>query len=190
MRVAIMLGSVRIGRQTHKIAYYLQKLLEERGVSVDMIDLLHHPLPLMEERVQLHPSLPSEVKWIGKTLHDADAILLVTPEYHGSYSGVLKNALDYFRAEFSKKAIGVVTTSGGKLGGINASLQLQTLILHLGAYALPLKLLVPEIHLAIDDNYQPLQDTLVVNTNKFIDEFLFLASAVSNAKSQQLKKVA
>jgi azobenzene reductase len=190
MRVAIMLGSVRIGRQTHKVAYYLQRLLEERGVDVDMIDLLHHPLPLMEERVQLHPNVPPAVKSISDTLHNADAILLVTPEYHGSYSGVLKNALDYFRAEFGKKAIGVVTTSGGKLGGINASLQLQTLILHMGAYALPLKLLVPEIHLAIDDNYQPLQQSLVNNANKFLDEFLWLASAVATAKVQQLKNVA
>ncbi len=141
MKVAILLGSLRIGRQSHKIARYLKTRLHEKDVIADLIDLAENPLPIMK----IHPQHPPEAQQISVRLQEADALLFVTPEYHGSFSGVLKNAIDYFWEEFQKKPIGVVTVSAGKMGGINASTQLQHVILSLGAFALPTKLLVPEI---------------------------------------------
>ena len=179
MKTAILLGSVREGRQSHKIAFYLQTRLREKGITADLIDLAENPLPIMG----IHQQPPPEVQRIGVRLQEADALLFVTPEYHGSFSGVLKNAIDYFWAEFQKKPIGVVTVSAGKMGGINASTQLQHVILSLGAFALPTKLLVPEVKTAFDDSFQPVNEGLIKSVNKFLDEYLWFADAVYQKKS-------
>jgi NAD(P)H-dependent FMN reductase len=188
MKIVILSGSIRLGRQSHKIAYYLERKLQDRGMETDLIDLIDYPLPLLEERVNLHPNPPGGTVDLSRRLHEADAILLVSPEYHGSYSGVLKNAVDYFRTEFQKKPIGVVTATAGKLGGISAAGLMQQLVLHMGAYPLPLKLLVPEIQNQIDDNYQPLNEGIVKTVDRYLDEFLWFASAIVTAKKDSLKK--
>jgi len=184
MRIAIILGSIRTGRQSHKVAHYLQKELEKRTITVDLIDLLHYFLPMMEERTSRLPNPPAVVTEVAAKLKAADGIILITPEYHGSYSGVLKNALDYYLPELSRKAIGVVTTSGGKLGGINASIQLQQLVLSMGGYALPVKFLVPEVQLAFDEEYKPLHENVVKSATRFLDEYVWFAQAITTAKQQ------
>jgi azobenzene reductase len=184
MRIAIILGSIRTGRQSHKIAYYLQNQLQHRDIQVEMIDLLYNQLPLMEERIGRNAAHPAVVDEVGKKLKQADAFILVTPEYHGSYSGVLKNMLDYYWAEFSKKPVGVVTTAGGKMGGINASIQLQHLVLSMGSFPLPVKLLVPEIQHAFDDSFNPQNETVVKATDRFLNEFLWFAGAITAARQQ------
>lgn len=185
MKVAILLGSIRIGRQTHKIAYYVEEKLKERGVDTVMIDLADHPLPFMDERAGRLASHNGEIAAMGVQLKDADAILLVSPEYHGSFTGVLKNALDYYWSEFARKPMGVIATGSGKMGGINASTQLQHVILSLGAYPLPFKLLVPEIQHAFDDDMQPLREDVVKNTKRFVDEFAWFANAIVQHKMVQ-----
>jgi NAD(P)H-dependent FMN reductase len=167
------------------VAYYLEKVLKKRGVETDLIDLAKDSLPILEERVGHHPQLPEKIQDISIRLSEADALLFVTPEYHGSFSGALKNALDYFWAEFQKKPIGVVTVSAGKMGGINASTQLQHVILSLGAYPLPLKLLVPEIHHTFNETFEPLNEGIKKSTDKFLNEFLWFADAVYQKKSQE-----
>lgn len=178
MHISIVLGSVRKERQSHRLAYFLENQLSKKNIDTAVIDLTKTPLPVFgQEGADI-----SHVEAIGKLLRKSDAMIIVTPEYHGSYSGALKNMLDYYWAEFKKKPIGVATASGGKMAGINASTQLQHVILSLGAYALPLKLLVPEIHNAFDDAFEPLDNSITQSAKKFVDEFLWLAEAVMAKK--------
>jgi NAD(P)H-dependent FMN reductase len=185
MKVTIVLGSARKGRQSHKIAHYLQHQLAARAVETDLIDLAEDRLPLLEDSL----GFEELIQKIGARLAAADALIFVTPEYHGSFSGVLKNALDYFWAEFQRKPIGVATVSSGRLGGINASTQLQHVILSLGAYPLPLKLLVPEIHNAFEASSNQLNDTITESARKFLDEFLWFAEAIADKKMQEVQKL-
>lgn len=189
MKCAIILGSIRIGRQSHRVAYYLERRLREKGVDVLMIDLAEHPLPMMEEDNGLLRSPADDVSIIGAQLKEADAMILVSPEYHGSFTGVLKNALDFYWAEFKKKPIGVVTTGSGKMGGINASSQMQHVILSLGGYPLPTKLLIPEIQHAFNENFEPLRDDIIRNSDRFLNEFSWFANAIVSAKAEQAQKL-
>jgi len=183
MKIAILLGSVREGRQTHKIAYYVQKKLVERGHEVLMLDLGTEPVPLMNERYGRAENQPAEITALAEKFKQADAIVLVSPEYHGSFTGVLKNALDYYWKEFERKPMGVIATGSGRMGGINASTQLQHIILSMGAYPVPYKLLVPQIQHAFDEQMQPVQPELVKSAERFLDEFLWFANAITQARS-------
>ncbi|WP_437782711.1 NADPH-dependent FMN reductase [Sorangium sp. So ce1097] len=182
MRISILLGSTRTGRQSHKVAHHLERELQKRSVATDLIDLAESPLPILDERAGRHPQIQARVQGLSARLHEADGLLFVTPEYHGSFSGVLKNALDYFWEEFSKKPIGVAAVSAGKLGGINASTQLQHVILSLGAFPVPTKLLVPEVQSAFDESLQVNGEHLVKSTARFLDEYLWFARAIVDAK--------
>ena len=188
MRVAIIIGSIREGRQSQKAAYFLQKKLAARLIDTDIIDLAEYPLPFMEERITLDPNPPVNALLISEKLKNADAIILVTPEYQGSFTGVLKNALDYFLPEFLKKVVGVATTAGGRMGGINASVQLQHVILSMGAYPLPQKLIVSEIQNAFDEEFNPKHELLAKQGEKFIEEFVWFAQAIVNAKQIKIQK--
>ncbi len=188
MRIAIMIGSVRIGRQSQKAALYLEKELRKRNQEVTLIDLATEQLPIMEERMSRDVDPPAGALRISRQLTEADAIILVTPEYHGSFSGVLKNALDYFLPEFAKKVVGVATATTGRFGGLNASVQLQHVVLSMGAYPLPQKLIVPDIPNAFDADLNPTSELLSKQAHKFLDEFTWLAEAVTQA-SQKKKEL-
>jgi NAD(P)H-dependent FMN reductase len=179
-----------MGRHTHKAAYYLKNELINRNIETDLIDLAEDPLPILRERANHHPDPPENALQISERLHNADALLLVTPEYHGSVSGVLKNAIDYYWHEFKKKPIGVVATSAGKFGGINASTHLQQIILSIGAYPMPLKLLVPQVDSAFNEDFEPQNNNIIKSTEGFLDEFLWFADALHQKKSNQYEQEA
>src|SRR5690625_8004248 len=82
---------------------------------------------------------------VGKMLTWGDALIFVSPEYQDSFSGVLKITLDHYLEEFEKKAICVFTVSSGKMEGINTSIQLQLVILGVGAYPMTFKLFIAHI---------------------------------------------
>jgi NAD(P)H-dependent FMN reductase len=187
MKVTILSGSTRTGRQSHKLAYYLKKKLEERVVQTNLIDLAETPLPIFGENANEHIAVKERIKEISNRLQQADGLILVTPEYHGSFSAVLKNSLDHFWSEFQKKPIAVAAASSGRMGGINASVQLQHVILSLGAYPLPLKLLVPEIQKVFDSDFSPLQNSVNMSADKFLDEFLWFTESISDKKKEETK---
>ncbi|GEP88472.1 NAD(P)H-dependent FMN reductase [Chitinophaga terrae (ex Kim and Jung 2007)] len=183
MKVGLLIGSIRQGRQSHKIGHYLANQLEARQHEPQLLDLAALSLPLLEERVSLHPALPQTVKELSGNLHQADALILITPEYHGSFSGVIKNALDYFSAEFYRKATGIVAVSAGKLGGVSAANQLQQVVNSAGGIAVPTKLLVPEVYGAFNEKMELVNEHTIRSAKKFLDDFEWLATAINEKKS-------
>jgi NAD(P)H-dependent FMN reductase len=183
LKVLLLLGSIRLGRQSHKAAYLLQyKLNRETGVDAELADLMDYPLPMMEERYGVHPDPTASVRSLGEKIQRADAMVFISPEYAGSYSGVLKNAVDYFGRQMSGKPIAVVATSAGRLGGINASHQLQHLILAIMAYPMPRKLLIPQVQDTITEDLKVTAE-FGGQVTAFIGEFLEFARAIT-AKRQ------
>jgi azobenzene reductase len=183
MKISIILASTRIGRQSHKPArYLLGKLNEINGISAELLDLAEYNFPILEERLAFHPHPPGRLKEFSEKLTASDSVIFVSPEYNSGYSGVLKNTVDYFRAEFGKKPIGVVSVSAGILGGINASTQMQLLVLGMGGYPMPLKLLIPNVQKAFNEQENLTDAAIEKNADKFISEFIWFSEAIRNRK--------
>lgn len=189
MNIAILLGSARIGRQSHKVARLLNDTFQKyEGVESRVLDLAHYQLPMMEERYGLHPDPPEAVKRMARDLEGVEALILLTPEYNGSYSGILKNAVEYFARHWAGKPIGTVTTSAGKFGGLTASHQVQHLILSIGAYPMPLKLIVPFVQDSLDASLREVAPELQQQTEQFAERFLSFARAIVQISQQPLQK--
>ena len=185
MKITILYGAIREGRLSIRAAKAVKTALEQSGkAKVTFIDIKDYNLPVMENRLKDMENPPAGLIEISEKLEGADGIVFVTPEYNNSYAGAFKNAVDYFTKEWSKKPIGIVCGSNGRMGGINASNLLQLLVLAIGAFPMPYKLLVPELHNSLDEDGKPQNEIMAKNLDKFVNEYLWFASAISNQKKQ------
>lgn len=110
----IMNGSGRSesSRCAH-LAESIAAVARRAGFSVALTHLAPHVLPLMDSH-QRESGLPVAVMELETLLAGCSAVVLVTPTYHNSYSGRLKNCLDFFGSrEFGGKVVGLVCHSGG-----------------------------------------------------------------------------
>ena len=183
MEIAVILGTTRWGRQSEKVAKELLKRLElDSDFKITFLDIAQYPFPVFEERISYHPNPPEKLLEFSRKVKAADGIIFVIPEYNGSLPGTFKNAFDHFYAEYKRKPIGVVCVSDGKFAGVQASLQLQTLILHVFAYPMPVKLLVPMVHQAFDEAGNLIDETVKKGMTRFINEYKWFAQAIINQK--------
>jgi len=178
MKISIISGSVRIGRQSPKVANYLAQRLSDHQVS--LIDLAEHNFPIFEERLRFMQNPPQVLKDLSQQIAQSDALIFVSPEYNGSYSPVLKNFVDLFFAEYARKPIGIAVVSGGKLGGVRAAPDLQSLVLCLNGFPIPRWLSVPFVGKVFDETGNAINEEFVQNTQKFLDDLLWLADAVAS----------
>lgn len=185
-KITILYGAIREGRLSIRAARALERALKDSGkADVTFIDIKDYNLPVMEKRLKFMENPPESLVTISNALKGADGLVFVTPEYNNSYSGALKNTVDYFTSEWAKKPIGIVCGSNGKQGGINASNLLQLLVLAIGAFPMPYKLLVPELDKSLSEDGTPQNEIMEKNLAKFVKEYLWFVEAIStqNKKS-------
>lgn len=184
MKLVILTGSVRIGRKSPDVATYLVEAFQQTSetLKINFLDLADYSLPIMQERRGHHPNLPAAAEKLGQQLEEADALVIITPEYNGSYPGVLKNALDYFLDEVSKKPVGVVSVSAGRMGGNLAWRDLTALFLRIGAFVAPARLHVAEVGKVFDEEGKMVSDHLQKSAGRFTKDFLWFADAILSKK--------
>lgn len=166
MKFQIIIGSTRPGRQTPKLAKWVTNHTKKlTGIEAEIIDLADYQLPLLDEPVspQYNPERkPNQVakNWLDK-LAEADAYVLVTPEYNRSTSGVLKNALDYIDFQFAKKPVALV--AHGSTGGAQAVSHLRGIIPAILAVSIPQVVYFSHRVADVVDEQGTLQEELAAN---------------------------
>jgi NAD(P)H-dependent FMN reductase len=132
LKVAIILGSTRPGRNGEAVAKWVHDLARKRtNVEFELVDVKDFNLPLLDEPVppsQGQYSKPHTKAWAAK-IEAFDAFVFVTPEYNHSTCGALKNALDFLYKEWNNKAAGFV--SYGSAGGTRAVEHLRLIMAEL-----------------------------------------------------------
>ena len=98
---------------TRRVALHLKKWLDSNTEhETDIIDMKDWNLPPVQSVFVSVDRTPDEFKPLAKRIFEADAFILVTPEYNGSYSPAMKNLLDHFPKQHHKP-FGIVTASPG-----------------------------------------------------------------------------
>ena len=143
LRIPVVVGSVRRGRQSIRAARFAVDRLAKAGANATLLDLAELDLPIMEERLHQRDDPPPGLVRFSEAIASADAVVIVSPEYNGSMPGVLKNALDYIYGEWFRKPVGIVTVSAGGYGGVQLHNHLQLLFLRVKA--------LPVAHLAVSN---------------------------------------
>jgi NAD(P)H-dependent FMN reductase len=124
-KVLALVGSLRAASLNRQVAELAVGIAPD-GVTVSVYDGVGGglgELPFYNEDIDNPADVPASVTAIRAAVADADAILVVTPEYNGSIPGVLKNAIDwlsrpYGQSSLNGKPLAVVGTSFGRYGGL------------------------------------------------------------------------
>ncbi len=137
-------------REQSKTRIALEHALEEAegaDVTTDLIDLRNLDLPLFDADDEDAGDAPE----LRERIQRADSIILGTPMYHGSYSSVLKTAIDYCGFdEFENKTVGLLAVAGGSFP-ITALEHLRSVCRALDAWVVPHQAAVPRSGNAFED---------------------------------------
>jgi NAD(P)H-dependent FMN reductase len=179
MNIEIVSGSPRKESLTYRVVLHLKKCLEEKtNHTIDIIDVREwNLLALQQEVYSSIERAPQALQPLAKRMFAANAFILVTPEYNGSYTPALKNLFDHFTKQ-THKAFGIVTASPGALGGIRASQQMQLLINALFGIGSPHMLITPLVDKKFDQEGNLIDATFQKNIDVFVNEFLWLAESL------------
>jgi FMN reductase len=113
VKIVGIAGSLRPDSYSHMALQLAIQKVQTLGAEVEILDLREINLPFCDGGDE-YPDYP-DVKQMQDTVSNADGLILVTPEYHGSVSGVLKNALDLMSFEqLSGKVAGLISILGGQ----------------------------------------------------------------------------
>ena len=116
---------------TETLKIILNKV-NKNGGDTRLLNLYSNPLPMYT--AEYNEKL-SGIKHAVELVNWADALVLATPDYHGSMAGSLKNFLDYFWAEFAGKTFGYLCSSHEK--GLTVMDQMRTAIRQCYGWSLP-----------------------------------------------------
>jgi NAD(P)H-dependent FMN reductase len=175
MNIEIISGSPRKNSISYRIALYLKNLLSEKtDHTIGLIDVREWDLGLLQEVWTSVEKTPDKFKPLAERMFAADAFILVTPEYNGSYSPALQNLMDHFPKQ-ARKPFGIVTSSVGAMGGMRASQQMLLFIPALFGIASPYMLIVPNADKKFDAVGNLVEESFTNSINTFVAEFLHLA---------------
>jgi NAD(P)H-dependent FMN reductase len=132
--IAIISGSMRTGRKSHHVAKYFHTYIKENKLATtEILDLKEFDFPIHEERLSKMTEPGESEKLFSEKIKNADAVIVVFPEYNGGYSASIKNAIDLLYPEWYHKPLSLVCVSDGSFGGMNALTLLQTVFLKVKA---------------------------------------------------------
>ena len=149
-----LVGSLRQGSHTREAVACALNGAHALGAKTELLDLASFQLPLCDGKLSVEPS-PGVIRF-RERLRAAHGFVVGTPEYHGSFSGLLKNALDLTGfEEFEGKVVGLVAVSGGAFGGSPALAALRPVFRALHAWVIPDEGAVPKADGAFGQDGKP-----------------------------------
>ncbi len=182
MRIEIISGSPRTNSVTRRVALHLYNLLKQTtGHEIGLIDMEEWDLPSMQTVFTSVDNTPEQWKALSERVFAADAFILVSPEYNGSYAPALKNLLDHFPKQYHK-VFGIATAAPGPMGGMRATQQMLLLVSALFGIASPYLLIVPGVEKKFDKAGVLLDQSFQHNIHNFTTEFLWLAESLVKDK--------
>ncbi len=143
MKILLLCGSTRADSYTRAAVQEAAACLSELGAAVQIWDPAEHPLPIADPAYHRDPSIhpdPAVQRFVAMA-DWADGFVLGTPNYHNSYSGVLKNALDTLTvSQFKEKPVALIGhgTSHSVIGALD---HLRIVMRGLHALAIPQQVL-------------------------------------------------
>lgn len=173
LKVAVILGTARIGRQSERVFRFVTgELAKRKNVMiepVDVRDFRFDATALSEDQGEVGR------RWqaIAKA---SDAFIIVTPEYNRGYPGELKMLLDAAYEEYERKPVALCTVSNGRFAGARVAEHILSVLHELGFLIVHTSTHIGGMNPAEGDKSEtsiPVEAS--GRLSKMFDELLFLA---------------
>lgn len=192
-KLKIIIGSTRAGRNADSVCRWLLPLVQAHGAfDVEVLDLRDWQLPFFQETIATvgdfgNPTYsdPLVKRWNDK-IRDADAYIIVTPEYNRSIPAVLKNAIDtvFFSFAFRRKPVAFVGYSLGPTAGARAVEHLNQIMIETEAVPVRTSTLVPLVNDAFDVQGQPINPILNINLGVMLEDLAWMSDVFKSARAE------
>ncbi len=114
MKVLILVGSGDTNSHSLHLGQAIDASLKSKGVETTFLNLVEYNLPPYDRAVERAKSYDEKTAELLRLSRETDAFVWVTPIYHNSFSGVLKNALDWQHFFKDDKVVGMASNGGGR----------------------------------------------------------------------------
>jgi NAD(P)H-dependent FMN reductase len=191
-KLHVIIGSTRPGRAADLVApWVISRTRDHGGFDVEVLDLREWALPIFAETFETvgdfnDPTYSSPVvrSWNHK-IAEADAFLVITPEYNHSVPAVLKNAIDsvFVSFAFRNKPLAVVGYSGGIAGGVRAIEHLAQIAIEAEMVPLRTATIIPQVFQAFTSDNQPVNPVTDISLQIALDDLKWWSDALAAARA-------
>jgi chromate reductase len=184
-KLLIFAGSTRAHSWNRKLARVAADLARTAGADVTPIELADFELPLYNADLEARGTPAAAIRL--KEIFDAHpAWIICSPEYNGSYTGLLKNTLDWVSSPvkghprwssgtlpFAGKVVGLLSASPGALGGLRSLGHLAPLLLNLQCWVAPKQFALSRAGEAFDANGQLTSEASRASVRAVVEQVLW-----------------
>ena len=163
-KILAFAGSLRKDSFNKKVLNIGVQGAKEAGGEVTVIDLQDWNLPLFNQDDEAKFGIPQTAVKLKKLFREMDGLLIASPEYNSSITGVLKNTLDWVSRPhpeekeylecFTGKVAALLSASPGALGGIRGLVHLRSILGNIGVIVLPGQQSISNAEKAFDESGQ------------------------------------
>ena len=148
LKISVIYGSTRDGRQGIKFAKYVMRELISRGNKAILIDPMDINIETLTKRYMDYGkgSAPSSLEEMHQELNTSDAFVIVSAEYNHFMPPALVNVLNHFHSEYQRKPSAITTYSVSPFGGVRVSTPLRAFLTQLGMPPIPAMLHAPFVN--------------------------------------------
>jgi NAD(P)H-dependent FMN reductase len=188
-RILAFAGSTRRDSFNKRLVPIAAKGASDAGAEITLIDLKDFPLPLFDQDLEAEQGMPDNGTKLKKLFIDHDGLLIASPEYNSSITGVLKNAIDWVSrpapgepplVAFRGKVATLMSASPGALGGLRGLVHLRSILGNIGVVVLPDQVCVARAREAFQPDgslIDPKQQTSIESLGKTLASFLMKLKA-------------
>ncbi len=154
-KILAFAGSTRTESFNKKLVKIAAAGAQAAGAEVTLIDLRDVPMPLYDGDLEAREGIPTAAQRFKSLMLAHQGLLIASPEYNSSITGVLKNAIDWASRSapdekpltcFVGKTAALMSASPGALGGLRGLVHLRAILGNIHVLVLPDQLAVPRAH--------------------------------------------
>jgi len=159
--IALIIGTHRPGSNSAKVARHVAQVFAQLGEPLAIIDLAQFPPDAFAPGAFGQKS--AAVEAASNTVLQSSGLVVVAPEYNGSYPGVLKAFIDLlpFPAAFERRPVSFIGIAAGEWGGLRTVEHLQGVFGYRNAHVYPERIFVPGIYSKLGPDGSIIDNALV-----------------------------
>ena len=145
----VFAGSTRAQSFNRRLAHVAADIARAQGAQVTHLELADFDLPLYNADLEARGTPAAAIR-LKEIFHAHPAWVICSPEYNGSYTGLLKNTIDWVSSPikgdatwgsgtkpFAGKVVGLLSASPGAMGGLRSLSHLAPLLSNLQCWLTP-----------------------------------------------------
>lgn len=186
--IYILAGTNRPNSKSRLLADVVKNLYAKLGTDTEILDLAKIPMPTGEGVPYKGPYEESLQTAVNK-INRASGLVIICPEYNGSYPGILKLFIDHWSYPESFEARPVCFIGhGGRFGGVRPIEHLQQVFGYRNAYIFPNRVFIFNVWSEMKDSVQPSQATSDLLATQAQDFTRFISALESQGLDANSKK--